>query len=590
MLWLMEQLTNKPDWHAKVHDDAIVAKWRDEALRAPHPNLELNGHDFSAQMFDYCLAELRDKAAILGQTGIVTVMDAAGCVAKSDTLVDAALRDALREAIAPLEDVPDDQKDWHPGSDGLVLDLVHPSLWPLVYGRSRVLTDRQLGLDDCLDGWGGDGLCVLPGIAPDAKLPHEREGRRSHWRGESPPRQLWSRSFQWLPCEVALDGQGGAKITSYVNNLHPRRHQALYPLLEQLIAKALPMWDVVYEQCYEWKDAKYEIARRRIDCERAAYECESEDVCDRRGWCTPDAFAARFAAPPPPEGADPDAEEEDDDSPPPGDRNEEADAAAFKASHPVVRPEPGEYQPAVFPGLDDFRPATELFDGKRNLQVIVKLASIHLTPEKPAYPGGSWHTEGQLNEHICATALYYYDSDNITDSHLAFRTPSDAEDLCQNLDYAQSDDYSIRQTFNIGNNDAHGTLQELGQVLTCEGRLLVFPNVYQHRVSPFELADKTKPGHRKIVALFLVDPKIPVLSTANVPPQRQDWWREQFARPGPVLGSLPPELSQMVFGGVDFPVDLDTALAWRASLIEERKSLEAAGTKNMISEWSFCEH
>ncbi len=33
-----------------------------------------------------------------------------------------------------------------------------------------------------------------------------------------------------------------------------------------------------------------------------------------------------------------------------------------------------------------------------NLQIIVKLANIHLTPDKPEYKGGSWHVEGQLNE------------------------------------------------------------------------------------------------------------------------------------------------------------------------------------------------
>jgi hypothetical protein len=32
------------------------------------------------------------------------------------------------------------------------------------------------------------------------------------------------------------------------------------------------------------------------------------------------------------------------------------------------------------------------------LQVIVKLANIELTPEKPEYDGGSCHVEGQLNE------------------------------------------------------------------------------------------------------------------------------------------------------------------------------------------------
>ena len=34
--------------------------------------------------------------------------------------------------------------------------------------------------------------------------------------------------------------------------------------------------------------------------------------------------------------------------------------------------------------------------GGTGLQVIVKLANIHLTPEKPTYEGGTWHVEGQL--------------------------------------------------------------------------------------------------------------------------------------------------------------------------------------------------
>jgi hypothetical protein len=67
-------------------------------------------------------------------------------------------------------------------------------------------------------------------------------------------------------------------------------------------------------------------------------------------------------------------------------------------------------------------------EGKdHRLQVIVKLANIHLTPENPRYEGGSWHFEGVLNEHICATALYYYDADNVTESRLAFRSISDSE-------------------------------------------------------------------------------------------------------------------------------------------------------------------
>ncbi len=55
------------------------------------------------------------------------------------------------------------------------------------------------------------------------------------------------------------------------------------------------------------------------------------------------------------------------------------------------------------------------------LQVIVKIASIELTPQEPRYPGGSWHVEGLQNEHIVATALFYFDVDNVTPARIAFR-------------------------------------------------------------------------------------------------------------------------------------------------------------------------
>ena len=60
-------------------------------------------------------------------------------------------------------------------------------------------------------------------------------------------------------------------------------------------------------------------------------------------------------------------------------------------------------------------------------------------------------------------------------------------------------------------------LQFVGSVETREGRLLTFPNILHHQVQPFSLADPTKPGHRKILALFLVNPHLKVLSTENVP-------------------------------------------------------------------------
>jgi hypothetical protein len=85
---------------------------------------------------------------------------------------------------------------------------------------------------------------------------------------------------------------------------------------------------------------------------------------------------------------------------------------------------------------DDGRCATEPLNlrshfANSGIQVIVKLANIHLTPSNPTYAGGSWHIEGKLNERICATSLYYYDNTNITESHLAFRTKVTTDGITQ---------------------------------------------------------------------------------------------------------------------------------------------------------------
>lgn len=134
--------------------------------------------------------------------------------------------------------------------------------------------------------------------------------------------------------------------------------------------------------------------------------------------------------------------------------------------------------------------------------------------------------------------------------------------------------------------DCDTTAQALGDVVTREGRLLVFPNVLQHQVQPFELVDKLKSGHRKIVAIFLVDPNVRVRSTATVPPQQSHW------RTASVVDSrLPPEISQMVYEHVDVPYPLDTAKKFREELIDERKAL-VQHVDEIIEErsWSFCEH
>lgn len=40
------------------------------------------------------------------------------------------------------------------------------------------------------------------------------------------------------------------------------------------------------------------------------------------------------------------------------------------------------------------------------------------------------------------------------------------------------------------------------------------------------LKDRERTGHVQAVNIMLVDPNIRILSTANIPPQRLDWWPE----------------------------------------------------------------
>ncbi|KID94098.1 hypothetical protein MAJ_09937, partial [Metarhizium majus ARSEF 297] len=516
MLQFIEEITNKPDWWVKVHDAEIAARWKAEALEMNWAAF-LKYADFTPAMADALKADLYQK------TSLVPVFDYRAAVIKSDDLIPEHLWQALRQGVKLLEDVPEDEKDWHPGSDGKVLDLVHPSLWPLVYGKSRILPDRRIGLSDALDNCGtGD---VIPEPAP-------LRGRNRH---------CTSTKFQWLPCDVSVE-KGRVKIESYINNLHPVKHASLYPVIEGFIEKALPAWDLLYRWPEEFETQRLTTDSVSVRCRTRRTCAKSHHACEPKARPTRDDEPRRCAYEDPysdsevseseeemDDGDDEDEEEEeeeddddDDDSQDEGNRNqrteseglpnpkseyetEQYDSAEDRANtaeqytkdeeededdedeerdpnhvsenevkrrdwrwfyktHPVNAPEPSRTEPRLKLSASDVKTTDFLApkqpqpqaqgdpSSRRRLQVIVELANIHLTPEKPSYDGGSWHVEGQLNEHICATALFYHDSDNITPSRLDLRTQANREGLDEfgRLRYEQYDWRTIQRTFAIG--------------------------------------------------------------------------------------------------------------------------------------------
>ncbi|OAX83266.1 hypothetical protein ACJ72_02377 [Emergomyces africanus] len=543
ILQLMNHITDKPTWNKKVFKKRIVARWKEEILAKYHDTV-------IESMVDWVFEELRVRAEIFEDTGAVTVFDIG--VVKSDSAVEEQVREELKAAVASLENVPEAEKDYHPGSDGQVLNLVHPSLFPLVYGQTRAWAGLELSREDCLRHFPTGKPIPIP-------LEIDSTSKIKTRFGSTGLSKIYSRKFQWLPCEVDVTGWDEKRcttITSYINNLHPEKHKDLYAVIEKVIACAIPLWGTTLTPL-ELDELRFtRVLGHRID---------TQWVKEKRCHGT-------------------------------------YDVPVYDLKLPETKEFPGPERLYNFfnPGWYSRLNMTMSYKGR--LQIIVKLANIHLTPEKPEYAGGTWHVEGQMNEHICATALYYYSNHNVTASHLAFRQKF-TEPFPGRHDTVQD---WLGTVFGV--KDQAPAAQELGSVLCSEGRLLTFPNLLQHRVQPFALDDREKPGWRKILALFLVDPAVEVVSTKHVPPQQREWWQGEQGKDGEE-GSLSGDFVELrEVGAEDQPaeqaggigrdnrtdgglMDMEQAKELRLQLMEERAMYVGTQEDHFKgNRFSLCEH
>ncbi|KAG9047233.1 hypothetical protein FS837_002755 [Tulasnella sp. UAMH 9824] len=520
----------KPSWWTKYKNPEILAKWRTELL--DHESQVEENERLDEKEIDYVLAELtgydkmRDESTGIQQSCYARVYE-------TDSLIPEDLRQRLVEAVKPLENVPDDQKDWHPRSDNQVLDLVHPSLYCGVYGRTLaypVNKDSPVQKSDDLK--------------PLNHQDHGRHIRNPTWVAK------WAVSdkFTWIPTDFDVaEGGKSAKALGYINNIHPSRHPELYSVIEGLVARFTFLWDRVLTDSHPKNPVPYRI--------RGWYEWVEEE-----GYPKPE-------------------EENFDDY----DQYEEA-LEWWQESRTLITPTvPKEGY------TKDISARNEIYSVQgRRIQVIVKLANIILTPEKPQYPGGSWHVEGMANERIIASGIYYYDSENITESRLAFRAAVGQG----NINYLQGDGLGLRWTYGL-DETTEGN-QILGAVKTVAGRCIAFPNVFQHQVSSFKLSDPSKPGHRKIVAFFLVDPEYTVPSTTHIAPQQSEWAREAMSTTGTLFSKVPTEILDMVAGSATREgslMTLEEANQYRLELMDERAaSVKDQNQKYFARDFSFCEH
>ncbi|KAJ2059140.1 hypothetical protein GGI17_004595 [Coemansia sp. S146] len=483
---MSSDIRSKSDWLETINDADTRASWAAEA----------KANELTDVKFAYILGELVYYAS-LHLPGSNIRLSAADGVWFSDTLIDGETTDKLKSCAAILESVPDRQKDWCACDQSRVLNLVDPSLFPLIYSRSKLSPDwdsSSSNLNYYLPTtYGGCGAWSL------AQEDESRANKEST--------DYASDKFSWLPSEFRVDIDGAVTIESYINNLHPVRHAALYPIIASVFSKFIPLLEQVVT------DLVHPRQRQAIPDSSKYYKCdesESEYYSDNN---------AEFGRPQP---------------------------KSFAAST----------RPVIPYGLYG-----------RRLQAIVKMANVELTPDYPNYCGDCWNLAGLANERIIATGFFFYDVANITQSSLSFCEAvhnSDFKIVRYDVDMFTKA-YGI-----VASADTDFVLlyRGVGNVDIKDGRCLVFPNIYQYEVPALKLADAANPGHCKMLMFYFVDPSTRIPSTEIVPPQQKDWWLERVLASEPFC-SLPQLVVDGIMDKVDYPISLKEAKKIRLEQVVE---------------------
>lgn len=405
-------------WRKNLRNEKMLENWKEKAI-----DNGLNPSEFTA-----VLEQLKYIDNLATESIDVGVVDGTRL---ADDLISKELKNEFVKTVEALLD-KSEKKDYDPGTDDLVVNLLDPSLYCSISGVTRI-TDFDLDVENCLLNLG--------------------KGKPKATKRSGPAPVV----YQLLPAEFHVNKTGQVKINSYINNLHPTIDANLYSLIERVFTCFVPLFNSVLYYLLGEKPTEEPKNHKRRKLE---------------GSCT------------------------------------------------------------------------KTYLHGRDIQVVVRMKSIELTPEKPEFEGGDWHIEGKKDEHIVASGIYCYRSENITESRLHFR-------------------------------QLRGKNEEMGSLATPENRLLAFPNICQHRIGSFKLEDKTKPGFRKILVFFLIDPTTRITSTRNVPPQQMTWFEHELLKIQP-FDRLDEYTVRYITSFLEWPLSNEKAKAFRTKLIQTRKAPDTA--------------
>ncbi|KAG5643500.1 hypothetical protein DXG03_000741 [Asterophora parasitica] len=328
-----------------------------------------------------------------------------------------------------------------------------------------------------------------------------------------------SPNLAFLPAEVTISTTGAVSFSSYINNLHPQKHADIYKQLETLLGTSfIPLFERVLTDLHRNNPLPQRIP----------------GPCRYTVWDEPDE----------PEYSDDEA----------GWVAYEREMRHWVMNRPIHLPD---VPPNGYTGGLAARKHTVSLGGK-NVQVVVGIEDMRLEPGGPSYPGSPWHVEGMRNERIVACGELYTAVENITPPALEFRMA-----VTYPRGFTAGDTGATARTWGLRDSDA--CHQYIGARALTPGLAIAFPNLYQHRLSPFALVDPSLSGRLGVLRFWLVDPEIwPVVSTGVVAPQQMGWIREAV---GESLGQwLPVELVEQVMSEVEGLMGKEEAEEYKMAL------------------------
>ncbi|KAI9505557.1 hypothetical protein GGI26_002589 [Coemansia sp. RSA 1358] len=473
-----------PGWLEHVDNDDTQQHWA-----------SMIQEKFGATVKDaeYVLAELKYYRKLQEQCKNDEIQGGVDMVWIKDVAADDEITRQIKEHAATLESETEHENE--NGRD--VQMLIDPSLYPLVYEVTPLLPTpiETYGAALSLNTLGSIPGSPIEWAAVVATL------NNSLLSGMPPALKLYEVGnlvhcpfSNWLPADIHVDASGKVSIKSYINNLHPARHTAFYSTLSKAMEQAIPLLEQVLTDVVHPRAPRIEY---------------DEDEC------------IEFTAPHPYElesglGFDEDSSAMN---------SFEKDAAmeAWEKGIIFKEPEAREF-------IEPERPFTPYRLRNQNLQAVVRMKNMYLTPESPVIAKHEDHSTRNDNDKIVATAIYFYDVENITDAEIGFKDPINAG--CKDNEFVYSC-YTYATFPRIYEDviDAgwcYKYSQCSGKIEIKSGRWVCFPSSYLHYLTSMKLANSSKPGHVKMMVFHFVNPVVRIPSTSIVPPQQREWWEDKL--------------------------------------------------------------